>query len=231
MNAKGALVCATPGEGGGQSLVQRHAPLVLSARDHRHYSRFVSLMRILLPGLGILLAGVVAAWPRLNGSSERFSLGSVDRATTGRTEDSSSVVNARYHGTDREHQPFTITAEFATESVLKHLNLTAPKADITLREGAWLAVGAESGRYRHDDKLLELEGNVSLFHDGGYQLHTNTARFDFNDGIVSGDSPVDGQGPFGTVSGEGFRLRDRGRTLVLTGRSRLWIESSQEKDR
>ena len=225
MNANGSLVCVSPGEEKGQG-----SRFFLSVRDHRRYSRFVSIMRILLPGLAILLAGVVMAWPRLNGSPEQFALGKTASATVQKMDDSNSVVNARYHGVNAEHRPFTITAEFATESALRHLNLRAPKADITLRDG-WLAVGAEGGQYRHDDKLLDLEGNVSVFHDGGYQLHTNSARFDFNTAIASGDSPVDGQGPFGTVRGEGFQLRDRDRTLVLTGRSRLWIEPSREKGR
>ena len=36
-----------------------------------------------------------------------------------------------------------------------------------------------------------------------------------------GDEPVRGQGPFGTLEAEGFRILDRGKRLVLSGKSRL----------
>ncbi len=191
---------------------------------HRHYSRFVTLMKVLLPSLAIVLVGLVVMWPKFNSGDRRFPLGFANLSV--QAGEPSSVMNARYHGTGKDNQPFFVTAAFATESAPGRLHLSAPKADITLRDGTWLILGANRGQYqyRRDSAFLDLEGEVSLFHDGGYQLHTHTARVDLKAGTASGDSLVNGQGPLGILAGEGFLVFDRGRTVVLTGRSRLRIE-------
>ena len=70
-----------------------------------------------------------------------------------------------------------------------------PKGDITLKDGTWLALSAEAGVYRKKDELLDLEGNVNLFHDGGYEIATSRARIDLAKNSAEGDEPVVGQGP------------------------------------
>ena len=42
-------------------------------------------------------------------------------------------------------------------------------------------------------------------------------------GTAEGDDPVTGQGPFGNVTAEGFRILDRGDTIVFKGRTKLEI--------
>lgn len=190
---------------------------------HRYYSRFVFLMKILLSSLAIVLAGMVIAWPKLNSSNQQFPLSFASLSVS--TNAVSSVMNARYHGTDKDNQPFSITAIIATESVPGRLNLSTPKADIALLEGRWLALEADSGQYQYDKALLDLEGEVNLFHDSGYQLHTRTAHIDLKGTTASGDSPVTGHGPFGALAGEGFHILDRGRTVLLTGQSRLLLDT------
>ena len=55
-------------------------------------------------------------------------------------------------------------------------------------------------------------------------LVTDTAAIEMNAGNAQGDAPVAAQGPFGTLTAEGFRLRDRGQVVVFTGRSHLTLE-------
>ncbi len=71
--------------------------------------------------------------------------------------------------------------------------------------------------------MLELNGDVTLFHDQGFELRTETARFDLEAGTARGTESVEGQGPFGTLVSEGFRVLDRGERILFTGRSRAVI--------
>jgi lipopolysaccharide export system protein LptC len=49
---------------------------------------------------------------------------------------------------------------------------------------------------------------------------------DIKAGDAEGDEPVAAQGPFGTLTAEGFRLRDRGQVVIFTGRARAVLEGT-----
>ena len=59
--------------------------------------------------------------------------------------------------------------------------------------------------------------------DDGYEFQTEEARIDFRIGAASGDTPVKGHGPFGTVDAEGFRIVESGNRIIFNGKSRLVI--------
>jgi lipopolysaccharide export system protein LptC len=185
------------------------------------YSRFVALMKFLLPAIAVGLLLLVVAWPRLQPTVERLRLG-IPKIDLSEASDL-RMVNARYSGVDKQSRPFTITADVARQISGKDdlLALEAPKADITLQSGAWLAVTADTGAYQSRAQLLDLFGRVNLFHDKGYEFRTDIAHVDMAAGSAEGDQPVEGQGVFGHVTAEGFRLLDRGQTIVFTGKSHL----------
>jgi len=103
------------------------------------------------------------------------------------------------------------------------VELEMPKADITLDDGTWLVLTAQNGVFTQLEKTLTLEGAVNLFHDSGYELQTSKANVDLEKGLAKGDSAIRGQGPFGELHGDGFRLIDKGKTIVFTGKSKLVI--------
>jgi lipopolysaccharide export system protein LptC len=132
-------------------------------------------------------------------------------------------VNARFSGIDKQNRPFTVTAETARQNPSKDdiVSLESPKADITLQSGAWVAVTSETGVYQQQSQILDLFGSVHLFHDRGIEFTTDTARVFMNESRAEGDDPVAGQGSFGELSAEGFRLLDKGDRVVFTGKARL----------
>jgi lipopolysaccharide export system protein LptC len=103
------------------------------------------------------------------------------------------------------------------------MQLEAPKADITLAGGAWVAVTADSGLYDRDAGNLKLTGAVDLFHDAGYQFRTTEATIDLNTGDAEGAKPVQAQGPFGELSAEGFKMIDEGRTVFFEGHAKMRV--------
>jgi len=192
-------------------------------RDLKWYSRFVQMMKVLLPAVAALLVVLILIWPYLRSEDLRFRL-SFAALTANETEDP-SMVNPRYLGIDKENQSFSITADLARkrEDGSPAVELEMPKADITLKDGTWLVMTAHNGVLKQVNKTLDLTGAVNLFHDSGYEFKTSKASIDLEKGLAQGTASVRGQGPFGDLRGEGFRLIDKGKTIVFTGKSKLVI--------
>ena len=192
-------------------------------RGLKWYSRFVQMMKVLLPAVAVLLIVLILVWPYLRSEDIRFKL-SFAALTANETEDP-SMVNPRYLGIDKENQTFSITADLARRLAegSSAIELEMPKADITLNDGTWLVVTAYNGIYKQVKKTLDLSGAVNMFHDSGYEFKTSKVSIDLEKGLAKGDAAVRGQGPFGDLRGEGFRLIDKGKTIVFTGKSKLVI--------
>jgi lipopolysaccharide export system protein LptC len=99
------------------------------------------------------------------------------------------------------------------------INLQKPLADMTMRDGAWVAVQADSGVYDRDAGTVDLHGNVMLFHDTGLTFETDAAKVDLRNDTASGDQPVEGSRPDGELAAEGFEVRNGGQTVIFTGRA------------
>ncbi len=198
--------------------VTRRRPL---ARAGGGYSRFVGLMRITLPLVAGAIVILVITWPELGEKRAGFKLG-MSKITVN-DSGGQTIVNPRFTGTDRAQRPYTVTADAATQDqkTPDQITLAFPKADLTLEDGVWIAISAANGLLDRKAETLTLSGGVDLFHDRGYELHTQSARISLAGGEAAGDAAVRGQGPFGTLEASGFRLRNRGRRLLLTGKSRL----------
>jgi lipopolysaccharide export system protein LptC len=99
------------------------------------------------------------------------------------------------------------------------INLKQLVADMTLVNGAWVAVTADDGVYHRDAGTVDLSGNVTLFHDTGLQFETDAATVDLKNDTASGDQPIEGQNLSGQLAAQGFEVRDDGQTVVFTGRA------------
>src|SRR6185312_2078985 len=97
------------------------------------------------------------------------------------------------------------------------ITLERPKGDLTTASGSWLELSASTGLYQPQPQLLDLFGEVGLYQDKGNEFHSATAHVDMAAGTAEGDDPITGQGPFGNVTAEGFRILDRGDTIIFTG--------------
>ena len=212
-----------PGSPGSRSRRRNRYYLTPRARAQqpKWYSRFVRMMKFLLPAVAALLIALILVWPYLKTEDIGFRI-SFAALTADQTEDP-SMVNPRYLGIDKDNQSFSITADLARNlgQGSMSVELEMPKADITLEDGSWLVVTAENGIYQRLEQTLKLTGSVNLYHDSGYEFRTAEARVDLEKGTAAGTAPIRGQGPFGDLQAEGFRLIDKGRTIIFTGKSKL----------
>jgi lipopolysaccharide export system protein LptC len=192
------------------------------------YSGMIATLKILLPlsALGLIL--LVALWPQFLLDGGRFRLVSEGVESAG--IDRLSMVNPRFEGTDSREQPFTVSAERAMQDVENKdlIELIRPKADITLENGAGVALKAAHGLYRRDREILNLTGGVDLVHDRSTEISTASAEVDLAAGTAEGTEPVAAKGPFGELSSEGFRVADRGAVVEFTGRTRLLLQGRPE---
>ena len=192
-------------------------------RFRSRYSRFVVLMRYALPVVAGVVFLLLVIWPDLTPKPDRFALGISDLNVE--IDGGQRVVNARFTGVDSENRPFSITADSAVQDrdAGSGVKLSRPMADVTLPSESWVAIAAPNGTFWRKRDVLNLIGGVDLFHDKGYEFRTENASIDFRNGAASGDNPVQGQGPFGTISAEGFRITDSGGRIFFSGKSTLVI--------
>jgi lipopolysaccharide export system protein LptC len=180
-------------------------------------TRVVAAMRLILPATAAILLAALALWSRFGFDTDSFRLAMGSLGLT--SIDTLSMSNPHFEGMDNKNRPFNVTASKATQADAKAdvINLNAPQADITLEDGAWLTVTAESGKYKRGAQLLDLNGQVNLFHDQGYELHTRDVHIDLGQGSAVSNDTVDGQGPSGALTAQGMRVANGGQRILFRG--------------
>jgi lipopolysaccharide export system protein LptC len=193
-----------------------------TAPDVRH-SRRVALLKRALPASGLALLLVIAVWPRLAPLWERMRL--AFPAIDLREARQLRMINPRYAGVDRLGRPFVVTAAVGRQVPDRQdlMSLEAPRADLKTHSGADVVITAATGIYQSQAQLLDLFSEVTLVHQNGTRFVTDTARVDVANNAVEGPDPVVGNGPSGDVKAQGFRVLDKGDTIVFTGKSDLLL--------
>ncbi len=204
---------------------------IAPTRIERGYSRFVAVMKVALPLGAAAVIVLLFSWSRLYDMPERLHIGaasfSVSESASGHR-----MINARYSGTDRNDNPYTLAAESIVQqsSDLDSVTLNRPEADFTTADGTWVAVAASRGAFARTARQVMLKGDVSLYHDWGYQFRTDEATIDFNQAIAWGDVAVSGKGPWADMEAAGFRISREESRLVFSGPARVVLYANP-KDR
>ena len=175
------------------------------------HSRVVKILRGALPAGALLVLLALIVWPMI--AADKFS------AALMKNIPDLVIKNLHFTGLDTKNEPYSMTALKATRPGGLHniYDLEKPQAEITLTNGTWVEGQARYGRYSPDTHRLWLGGDVQLFQDKGTQFTTDEAQVDLNDNNAWGSSPVLIQGNFGQIRGQGFRLLDSGKVMVVTG--------------
>lgn len=194
--------------GGNGGAFRRRATITVNTR----YSRLVQLMKVALPLAALAILALVAAWPSFIETAAR---------KLSQEPGDSELLQPRYFSVDEKGQPFSLTAKRAKESDTASglVNLDEPEAEMTELDGAWVTLRARTGYYNRQTRLLRMVGAVRILRDDGTEYHTEEAFADVAAGTSWGDVRIVGQGPQGEVAAEGFRMTDRGRTIVFVNQS------------
>ena len=216
-----------PGEGIGDDAAPARRfqfdPDRRQARVSPQYSRFVGMMKLLLPLLAFGLVVAVVIWPNEFREATGFHLSYVSSEDGSATE--LTMLRPRYLGTDARNRPFVVTADQATQDLKdqRQISLTRLQADISTVDGRRFTVMAATGVYHQQRQHLHLQGAINLFTDQGYEFNAEIVEIDLNIGQATSDQPVHGQGPFGTLRADRMEVEDFGQRLFFKGNVKMHI--------
>jgi len=191
------------------------------------YSRFVLLLKRTLPVFGATLILLVAAWPRLYPllDSVRLGFAPIDL----REARELKMLDPHYAGTDRLNRPYVLSAAVGRQMPNRNdlMSLEKPRGEMTAHGDAKVVVTAATGIYQSQTQLLDLFGDVTMTHQNGTRFVTARAHADFSNNTAEGHDPIEGHGPSGDIWGQGFRVLDKGDTIIFTGQSHAVLKGSK----
>jgi lipopolysaccharide export system protein LptC len=188
--------------------------LVPAARVLDRRRVLIRLVKFALPAAAVGLLGAIALWPEFERVTERarISFRRIQAEIEGAT-----MIEPRYRGVDDRARPYTVTAERARQASGDRIDLTAPKADITMEDGRWIMVRAKTGVYMREANQLDLAEDVQLYRDDGTLISTATVAIDLKAGVATGADPVRVEGSFGSIDAQGFTVTDKGAAVEFAG--------------
>jgi lipopolysaccharide export system protein LptC len=202
----------------------------LKATDALRYSRFVSVMKKLLPiGAVVLMASVVAysVIPRHNDRMMAMTQsGNLSRDLT--------MTKSSFTGTDEKGNPFKITAAEVIQdpkSKNTRAELKQIDADMQFDGKNWVNATAAHGWIDSEASLLKLDGGISVFTDNGYELHTKSATAQIKANILEGFEGVKGHGPTGEFSADRFHFDRLKKQIKLSGHVHMILYPQKAKKR
>lgn len=133
------------------------------------------------------------------------------------------MKNPFYHGLDKNNMPYSVSADEAIQQDSDTILLKNIKADMDTKSAKWLALHAGEGIFKMEAQHLTLTNGVDMFYDGGYEFRTERAFVDIGESTASGDVPVEGQGPMGTLTADRFSITERGQKIRFEGSVKMVI--------
>lgn len=180
----------------------------------------VTIGKLLLPIASLILLASIALWPEFDLATDQARI--AYRQVAGQIA-GAHLTDAHYRGVDEAGRPYTLTASVAQQRGPDRVDLTNPKGDVTLQDGAWLMVQANRGVYLSQTSQLDLSQAVTLYRDDGTTLTTASASVDLKNGAAASAEPVHSEGPFGVLDAQGFTLLDKGAIVQFTGPATLHL--------
>ncbi len=190
------------------------------------YSRRVRRVKLFAVSAAIFLTVLLIALPLTNLGTRGFKL-SFDNMEVDSPENP-KMTKPRFHGIDKNNQPFNITADEAVQKNTDIVILENINADVLLSDGQWMSLLSESGNYNIMRRELDLNGSVNLFMSNGYELLTESAHINMEENLATGNEEVVVKGPIGNMRANGFIIRNRGANIIFHGDVHMVIHPSAE---
>ncbi len=192
-----------------------------SARHHddnvfqsmARYTSFVFFSKVSLGALALVMIATVILIPLISSDDAELRIAFDEVAE--RDESLPLMMKPVFQGVDEKNQPYTITADSALQKNDDVIVLDNIEADLFTEEQNWLALKADTGTLDNAKEYLTLVGNVELYHDKGYEVHTPQVAIDMKTNEVSGEKSILLRGLLGTLESETFHMENKGETMVF----------------
>ena len=212
---------------------QRRLRLSHRSQSKKIYSRsgrISSLIKLFFPAIALAIVGLTFAWPQIMPDKRKFGVTANLIEEIG--VDGLLIEQPKYVGMDNSQRPYQISATSAAQKDKSddHVLLQGPKADIFLNTSGWIAINSNQGVYYRSNQVLELSGDVTVFHDKGYEFRTKSLKIDLLNGIGSSTSQVNVHGLAGEISSQGLEINREGTRVLFTGKTKAILRGARGSD-
>ena len=194
------------------------------ARQRDGYTRFVNLMKFALPSMAFTIIVAALFWPTFVSTGKQARDMARDALTPSGLRNF-TMESPVFVATDDRNRPYRLTATRARQVDHKATSvaLDDPEANLELAGGVQVRIKADNGRFDRARNRLTLLGDVNVYHGSDYRFRTAEATFDMKSNSAWGWRNVYASGPETTVAAQGFRIVDRGMTVIFTGRTKATL--------
>jgi len=209
------------------------------------YSRFVDAMKLVLPGLAVIVFLAVIVVTSLRREDDSFA---VDIPTDLDAEESEQMAKPEMTGFDDKGRPYNVTAHKATKDVenasIIHLEDVSGWMLIERQEGGsvieadmynpgslnnearpedQLKITSKEGVLYSEDELIDLSGDVVMTIGTTYRIKTDAATIDMKDRSARGEKKTSVTLDWGQIDAEGFEAQSDTRTVIFRNNVRTTL--------
>ncbi|NEX93398.1 LPS export ABC transporter periplasmic protein LptC [Caulobacter sp. 17J65-9] len=135
------------------------------------------------------------------------------------------MVNPRFYGQDDKGRAYVLGAREAQRGGGEQIRLDDPMLRLGNMAGKPTELTAQKGYYDEKNRSVRLTGDVQVKDAGsGFHFKTGEAKIDTRSGVISGNAPIQGQGPLGQISASSYAIYDQGARVVFKGGVRARLE-------
>jgi lipopolysaccharide export system protein LptC len=178
----------------------------------RAHSRFVHVLRVVLPltmiGVAGMLAGFVAAHAIRRHDAAHANVSAPIR-----------MINPHFYGRDTQGRPYTLTAREAArdERSFQTVLLTQPQVTLDAGGPKPSTLQSDTGVYHEDTRILLLRGHVQAADAKSGRFASDEAVVNTRTGTVVGPQALTSHSDTGALQSKSFDVYDKGDRVVFKG--------------
>ena len=204
----------------GHRLSGRDTESLLSSLSR--YTKFVFLSKISLGVISFLMIFTIVILPVINADEEGLRI--AFSTVKDKTESLPSMTNPTFQGVDEKNQPYLVTADSALQHDERTIILINVQADMVMDSNTWLSVKAQKGTIDTEAKRMQLNSDVKLFHQQGYEFRTEVVNIDMNIHQAWGNQGIRGFGPMGDIESDSFKWDHNAKVMTFAGNVKMKVE-------
>ncbi len=194
------------------------------AKVNRRYTLFVKSLRWILPLIAVGMTVVIVTW---DDAGRRTKPIQKEELIPQSENIQNELLKPMFNSVDKNNQPFTVTADRATQNRQDPdlIELDKPVAELQQIDGSKLNGEAANGLYAQKEQKLNLEGAVKLKHSNGYTLSTEELRIDLVTQKAYSGMDVRVDGPAGSIDATGLEGDANSGALIFMGPAKVILYS------
>lgn len=196
-------------------------------RRARRHSRAVRTLKVLLPGLAILIAVGFTIYSYLLTPGGM----AVDIIGSSYSDGKLTMANPRLEGFTKENRPYSLKAARAVQDVTNTdiVQLNDITAKLPVSDDNWANVSAAKGIYNKKEDTLDVPSAMTVTTTDGLVAKLNSAFVNIATGDLKTSDPVDITLKGSHITANTMAVQDRGKVLVFDQKVRMTMMPEKKK--